>query len=125
VELLLEMGPVTPYVGSAQEAGDLQLLIELARTSAKTEPGVVKVRPYEAWLIIASIQATIRNAGMSEDTNRQLEHIGRQFQSLFAGRLEELLERGWHPEFDVADPAPASQPARDGLDRPARGTDST
>jgi hypothetical protein len=94
------------YVGSAQEAEDLQLLVELARTSAKTEPTKVGIRPYEAWLIIVCIQSTVRNARMSDHTNGHLERIGRQFQALFAGRLEELLERGWHREFDVRSEGP-------------------
>jgi hypothetical protein len=66
---------------------DLAALRELAERSEAMEPAQFAVKPWVAWLLLASIQLTVSHPELGPEMKRQLTELGQQIQALFGGRL--------------------------------------
>lgn len=84
--------------------GEQEDVRAIASIMNDTSPFPVEIDVQNAWLIVAAMQLVITHPGLSGQTRRMYESIGRQFQMRLVEQhpeIAEIVEKGWHREFDV------------------------
>jgi len=77
---------------------------KIASIMNDTSPFPVEIDVQNAWLIVAAMQMVITHPGISGLSRRMYESIGRLFQMRLVEQhpeIAEIVEKGWHREFDV------------------------
>jgi len=73
----------------------------------------------ELWLIVSGLQLTVSPPGLHEPLKTICEGIGRKLGALIVAELPqvgELLEQGWHREYDWIDDGDYDEPEDDDWD---------
>jgi len=86
-------------VGEAEGQDLVRRLIELEQ-DPQVPNAPLQVGPYSGYLLVMAIQLTCTYPGIGDQLKGQLEELGRRMQQMFGGRMQDLLEQGWHRDHD-------------------------